>query len=956
MVTQATDLPDMLAWWAGSHISGINAEYVEGLYETYLKDPKGIGPEWRDYFDKLPIVSTEMPNLQDIPHSVLKEHFSRLSKMRVRTEATASQDSNATTYERKQVRVVQLISAYRHKGHQRAFLDPLQLSQRPDIPELELSFHEMSDADLDTVFQIGSAYFGKTEATLGEIVNDLQLTYCNTVGAEFMHIVDTDERHWIMNRMEAVRSSPIFTKDQRLSILQSLNAAEGLERSLGAKYPGTKRFGLEGGESLIPMMSEAIQRFGGYGAKEICIGMAHRGRLNMLVNILGKNPVDLFDEFEGRANYIGSGDVKYHQGFSSNVMTPGGEVHLALAFNPSHLEIVSPVIEGSVRARQDRRQDEFAQAVIPIVIHGDAAFAGQGVVMETFQMSQTRAYCTGGTLHIVLNNQVGFTTSDPSDSRSTEYCTDVAKMVQAPIFHVNSDDPEAVVFVTQLAVDYRNQFKKDVVIDLVCYRRRGHNEADEPSVTQPRMYQKISSHPTTRSLYAAFLIESELLSASQDEQRVETYRSSLERDEPLVNSLVSEPNKAMFVDWSPYLDHHWSVKCETQVPLSVLKAISQVAYSTPESFTPHRQVRKLLDDRLMMGAGAKEANWGFAETMAYATLLADGYPVRFTGQDVGRGTFSHRHIVLHNQRDGESWVPLNHVSEEQAPFTIYDSLLSEEAVLAFEYGYATTSPAGLVIWEAQFGDFANGAQVVIDQFISSGENKWNRLCGLTMLLPHGYEGQGPEHSSARLERYLQLCAEDNIQVCIPTTPAQVFHMLRRQAIRPLRKPLIVMTPKSLLRHKEAISQLEELSSEGFQTVIDETDNLDSTEVKRIILCAGKIFYDLRAARRAKNLRDIALVRIEQMYPFPREDLLSVIERYPNVEDAVWVQEEPRNQGAWYAMQSRLRRIVQKHKVDVHLRYVGRESSASAAAGHSALHFRQQETFVNEALGPMPWGF
>ena len=945
----------MLAQWATSHIAGGNAEYVEALYESYLQDPNGVSPEWRDYFDKLPLVQSDAGTLHDLPHSVLRERFARISKMRMRTDATVANDSHATDYERKQVRVVQLISAYRQRGHQQASLDPLALTSRPAVPDLDLAFHELSEADLDTTFQVGTLYFGRSEATLSQIRDDLQRTYCGTVGAEFMHIVNTEERHWIMSRMEAVRSAPEFTREQRLNILRQINGAEGLERSLASKYPGTKRFGLEGGESLIPMLSEAIQRVGGYGAKEICIGMAHRGRLNVLVNILGKNPIELFDEFEGRVAYIGSGDVKYHQGFSSNMMTPGGEVHLALAFNPSHLEIVSPVVEGSVRARQDRRQDPVGNTVVPIVIHGDASFAGQGVVMETFQMSQTRAYRTGGTLHIVLNNQIGFTTSEPNDARSTEYCTDIAKMVQAPIFHVNGDDPEAVVFVTQLAVDFRNQFQKDVVIDLVCYRRRGHNEADEPSVTQPRMYETIKGHPTTRDIYARRLIQEALLSEQEDAEWVEHYRQALEQNQPLVSSLVSEPNKELFVDWSPYLNHRWDVAADTRVSMSELKTLSERMGDTPAGFSVHRVVRKLLDDRLKMGAGAQEVNWGFAEIMAYASLLQAGYPVRLTGQDVGRGTFSHRHAVLHNQKEEGTWIPLQSVSDEQAPFQIFDSLLSEEAVLAFEYGYATTSPGGLVIWEAQFGDFANGAQVVIDQFISSGENKWSRLCGLTMLLPHGYEGQGPEHSSARLERFLQLCAEDNIQVCIPTTPAQVFHMLRRQAIRPLRSPLIVMTPKSLLRHKEAISQLEELAEGAFQTVIDETDDLNPSAVKRVVFCSGKVFYDLRAARRERDIADIAIVRIEQMYPFPRLDLLEVLARYPNVEDAVWLQEEPKNQGAWYAMHSRMASVVQRHKVDVFLRYVGREPSASAAAGYSALHLREQEKFIDEALGPMPWG-
>jgi 2-oxoglutarate dehydrogenase E1 component len=955
-VTKATPMPGMMAQWATSHIAGGNAEYVEVLYETYLRDPNGVAPEWRDYFDQLPLVDSTSRTAHDVPHSVLRERFARISKMRVRTDATVAHDAHATEYERKQVRVVQLISAYRQRGHQQASLDPLGLATRALVSDLELSFHELSEADLDTTFQVGTVYFGRSEATLADIQDDLKKTYCGTVGAEFLHIVNTEERHWIMSRMEAVRSAPEFSRDQRLQILRQLNSAEGLEKSLGSKYPGTKRFGLEGGESLIPLMSEAIQRVGGYGAKEICIGMAHRGRLNMLVNILGKNPVELFDEFEGKVTHIGSGDVKYHQGFSSNMMTPGGEVHLALAFNPSHLEIVSPVIEGSVRARQDRRSDRVGQSVVPIVMHGDASFAGQGVVMETFQMSQTRAHRTGGTLHIVLNNQIGFTTSEPADARSTEYCTDIAKMVQAPIFHVNGDDPEAVVFVTQLAVDFRNQFHKDVVIDLVCYRRRGHNEADEPSVTQPEMYDKIKAQATTRDLYAQRLIAEGLLSVEEDAEWVNLYREALERDEPIVSSLVSKPNKAMFVDWTPYLNHRWDLAADTKVPIGDLKKLSERTASLPDGFSVHRVVRKLLDDRLKMGAGAQEVNWGFAETMAYASLLDEGFPVRLTGQDVGRGTFSHRHAVLRNQRDGGAWIPLQNVGDEQASFQIYDSLLSEEAVLAFEYGYATTSPGVLVIWEAQFGDFANGAQVVIDQFISSGENKWSRLCGLTMLLPHGYEGQGPEHSSARLERFLQLCAEDNIQVCIPSTPAQVFHMLRRQAIRPLRTPLVVMTPKSLLRHKEAVSGIDELAEGSFRTVIDETDGLHAESVKRVILCSGKVFFDLRAARRERDINDIVIIRIEQMYPFPRVDLLEVISRYVNVEDVVWLQEEPKNQGAWYAMQSRIRAVVQRHKVDVFLRYVGRDPSASAAAGYSALHMREQEKFIDEALGPMPWGF
>ena len=941
--------------WQSSHIAGGNATYVEGLYEEYLKDPNAVAEQWRDYFDKLPTVPSDVIQMGDVPHSVIRERFAQISKMRVRTEATVQHDSQATDYERKQVRVLQLIAAYRLRGHQKAQLDPLGLAEREHVADLELAFHELSSADFETVFQAGSLHIGKADAPLGEIYTALEETYCNTIGAEFMHIVDTQERHWVMRRMESVRSSPDYSEEVCLNLLTHLINAEGLEKSLASKYPGTKRFGLEGGESLIPMLSEAVQRTGAYKAQEIVIGMAHRGRLNVLINILGKNPSELFAEFEGKVEYESSGDVKYHQGFSSNVMTPGGEVHLALSFNPSHLEIVSPVVEGSVRARQERREDKGGELVVPIVIHGDAAFAGQGVVMETFQMSQTRAYRTGGTIHIVLNNQVGFTTHKREDARSTEYCTDVAKMVQAPIFHVNADDPEAVLFVTQMAVDYRTAFKKDVVIDLICYRRRGHNEADEPSATQPLMYQKISEHETTRMLYAARLIERGLISEGEVQNLVDRYRDALDRGAPLVATLVSEPNKTLFVDWSPYLGHDWTLECDTTMDMQEMQSLAQQINAPPESFPLQRQVAKILEDRRKMGAGAMAVNWGFAENLAYASLLKDGYPIRLTGQDVGRGTFSHRHAVLHNQNDGSAYTPLQHIAEEQASFISYDSLLSEEAVLAFEYGYATTMPQGMVIWEAQFGDFANGAQVVIDQFITSGEHKWSRLCGLTMLLPHGYEGQGPEHSSARLERFLQLSAEHNIQVCMPTTPAQVFHMLRRQAIRPLRKPLVVMSPKSLLRHKEAVSSLEELSEGRFHNVLDETDDLDKSQVKRLVLCSGKVFYDLRAARRERGINDIAILRLEQLYPFPEAELLKTCRQYPNVVDAIWCQEEPMNQGAWYSSQHHIRRVIHRHKVDVYLRYVGRDSSAAPAAGYMALHMEQLNNFIDESLGDIPWG-
>ena len=933
---------------ASSHIGGSNAAYVDELYEAYLTDPNAVPEDWRAYFEKLPSVEGSVES--DLPHSAIREYFLLQAKNRSRVQKFGA-GAVSTEHERRQVRVLHLIAAYRNRGHQVASLDPLGLMEREQVPDLELAHHGLSQADLETVFQTGNLFIGKPEATLREIVDCLRGTYCTSVGAEYMHIVNTAEKRWIQQRLESVRSHPQYGADIRTHILERLIAAEGLEKYLGSRYPGTKRFGLEGGESLIPLVDEVIQRAGSYGVKEIVIGMAHRGRLNVLVNTLGKSPADLFGEFEGKTfNERGSGDVKYHQGFSSNVQTPGGEVHLAMAFNPSHLEIVSPVVEGSVRARQDRRSDANGDQVVPLLIHGDAAFAGQGVVMETFQMSQTRGFKTGGTVHVIINNQVGFTTSRREDARSTEYSTDVAKMVQAPIFHVNGDDPEAVFFVTQVAMDYRMQFKKDVVIDLICYRRLGHNEADEPSATQPLMYKKIKSHPTTRTLYAERLIKESVLSEDENAQMAEQYRSMLDQGLHVVQALVREPNKALFVDWSPYIGHEVVDDWDTGFPLKKMQALATQMETLPEGMMAQRQVKKIVEDRSKMTAGALPINWGYAETLAYATLLDQGFPVRLTGQDVGRGTFSHRHAVLHNQKNGESYVPLKHLYEEQPRFEIYDSLLSEEAVLAFEYGYATTTPKALVVWEAQFGDFANGAQVVIDQFISSGEAKWARICGLTLLLPHGYEGQGPEHSSARLERFLQLCAEHNMQVCVPTTPAQIYHLLRRQVIRPLRKPLVVMSPKSLLRHKRAISSLEELAEGRFQTVLGEQILVDDpASIKRLILCSGKVYYDLLEKREADEITDTAIVRVEQLYPFPEEKLYEVIEQYRNLETVVWCQEEPMNQGAWYCSQHHMRNVVGRLNPKLSLRYAGRVSAAAPAAGLMSQHVAQQQKLVQDAF-------
>lgn len=932
--------------WRSGHISGGNASYVEDLYEQYLADPASVPDQWRSYFQTLPRVEGTVAS--DLSHSTIRDHFLLLSKNQSRVTPVPARSVHSD-FERKQFAVGELISGYRRRGHLKANLDPLGLEEKQPVPVLDLEYHGLSEADLDTQFQTGSLFFGNKEAKLRDIIDALEQTYCDSVGAEYVHITDEAEQLWVQQRMESARSNPSYSNGVKRRVLDRLIAAEGLEKYLGKKYPGTKRFGLEGGESFIPCLAELIHRSGSAGVRETVIGMAHRGRINVLVNLLGKNPAELFDEFEGRYTPgFGSGDVKYHQGFSSNLMTPGGEMHLALGFNPSHLEIAAPVIEGSVRARQDRRKDAPGDKVLAINVHGDAAFAGQGVVMETFQMSQTRGFYTGGTIQVIINNQIGYTISRREDARSTRYCTEIAKMVQAPIFHVNGDDPEAVLFVSQLAVDYRMEFKKDVVIDIICYRRRGHNEGDEPSITQPTMYQKIRKHPTTLAIFAEKAIAEGAIEEEEYLRRVDAYRDALDEGNAVAWDYLTEPDTSMFVDWRPYLNHEWTAEGDTSYPLKDFQALAGKMEVMPEGFVLQKQVGKIIEDRHKMTAGATPINWGYAENMAYATMLDQGYKIRITGQDVGRGTFSHRHAVLHDQKEGLEYSPLATLGEEGS-FKLYDSFLSEEAVLAFEYGYATTSPDTLVIWEAQFGDFANGAQVVIDQFITSGEHKWARLCGLTMLLPHGYEGAGPEHSSARLERYLQLCAEHNVQVCVPTTPAQIFHLLRRQAIRPLRRPLIVMSPKSLLRHKQAISSLEDLCDGEFQNVIADHGESNPKDITRMILCSGKVYYDLLTKRTEEELNHVALVRIEQLYPFPEEKLVEVVGMYPNLATAVWCQEEPMNQGAWYSSQHHMRHAVNQIFPGLNLQYAGREPSAAAAAGYMSLHLQQLEAFVQAAL-------
>ncbi|MDP2542956.1 2-oxoglutarate dehydrogenase E1 component [Photobacterium damselae subsp. piscicida] len=928
----------MKAWLESSHLAGANAAYVEDLYELYLSNPELVDEQWRNVFDALPVVNQ---TTVEQPHSRVRDYFRRLAKETTFLSTTVTNpDEDA-----KQVKVLQLINAYRFRGHQHANLNPLGLWQQERVPDLAPEFHNLTEEDFDQSFNVGSFAVGQETMKLSEIYEALKQTYCGSIGAEYMHITDTEEKRWIQQRLESVLGHDEFSQDEQKCFLEELTAAEGLERYLGAKFPGAKRFSLEGGDALIPMVKELIRHAGSQGVREVVVGMAHRGRLNMLVNVLGKKPQDLFDEFAGKhGESWGTGDVKYHQGFSADFATLGGDVHLALAFNPSHLEIVNPVVVGSVRARQDRLGDYQGSKVLPITIHGDSAIAGQGVVAETFNMSQARGYRVGGTVRIVVNNQIGFTTSNPHDTRSTEYCTDIAKMVQAPIFHVNADDPEAVAFVTRLAFDFRHEFKRDVVIDLVCYRRHGHNEADEPNATQPLMYQKIKKHPTPRKLYADYLTEQGVFGLDTATELVNEYRDALDRGECVVKEW--RPMKLQSVDWAPYLGHDWTTEWNSKVDIKRLTDLGTRLCQYPESHKLHSRVDKLYNNRLAMIAGEKPVDWGMAETLAYATLVDDGRRVRITGQDSGRGTFFHRHSVLHNQNDASIYVPLAHLHDKQGAFEVFDSVLSEESVLAFEYGYATTEPRGLTIWEAQFGDFANGAQVVIDQFISSGEQKWGRMCGLTMLLPHGYEGQGPEHSSARLERYLQLCAEQNMQVMVPSTPAQVYHMLRQQVLRPMRRPLIVMSPKSLLRHPLCISTMDELANGTFQAAIDEVDALNPTQVKRVVFCSGKVYYNLLEQRRKNEQTDVAIIRIEQLYPFPLELVRELLAPYAHVTDYVWCQEEPQNQGAWYCSQHNFYAAI---PAAAKLTYAGRPASASPAVGYMSVHLKQQKALVEDAL-------
>ena len=925
-----------------------NAAYVEDMYERFLADPEAVDGRWREFFAGLGGLGSDVAHG---PHVADLARRARAPRAGVAAAPPAAPSADSAA---KQGAVSRLIQIYANRGHLIANIDPLGLMVRPTPKVLGLDYLGLTDADLDTEFLTGSRNGAiKPRLRLRDLIAQLKHIYCGSIGAEFAHVSDTDERLWLQDRFQVGRMQQHFSIEEKKDILWNLTMGEGLERYLATRYPAQKRFSLEGGDSLIPLLEDMIQTGGVHGIEDIVIGMAHRGRLNVLINVLGKAPSELFSEFEGNydlSKLKGSGDVKYHKGFSCDVSTPGGNVHVALAFNPSHLEVVNPVVEGSVRARQERRGDEKGHKVMAVLIHGDSAFAGQGVVTETLQMSQARAFYTGGTLHIVINNQVGFTTHDPRDTRSTLYCSDVAKMLEAPILHVNGDDPEAVVFAVRFALDYRMKFRKDIVIDLVCYRRLGHNEADEPAATQPVMYAVIRSKPTTRQIYSGQLVKEGVIEAADADAMTQRYRLGLDEGKQQAHQVLGLIGNKHTVDWSKFHDVDWTDPVASGVKLEVLRDLAAKATSFPDGFVLHRQVQKIVDDRRKMAAGQAMVDWGFAETLAYASLLDEGYEIRITGQDSGRGTFFHRHAVGHDQKTGATYIPLKHIKPGQPRFRVTDSLLSEEAVLGFEYGYSTTDPNCLVIWEGQFGDFVNGAQVIIDQFISSGEAKWGRVCGLTLFLPHGYEGQGPEHSSARLERFLQLCAENNMSVCVPSTPAQMFHMLRRQMLRDFRKPLVVMTPKSLLRHKLSVSAIEDLTRGHFQNVIDEIDDLPAAKVRRVVFCAGKVYFDLLEARRAGEVRNAAIVRIEQLYPFPGDQYAAVLRRYPNATEVVWCQEEPQNQGAWFQIRHRLQEPL-SHKQE--LLYSGRAPAAAPATGIPLLHNQQQQGLVAAALTAIP---
>jgi 2-oxoglutarate dehydrogenase E1 component len=956
-----------------SFLFGANAPFIEELYERYLGDPNAVDPEWRTFFEALGehkgdvlaevrgaswapngahVIGAVDPETQPAPanRNVKGNGAAAPAAIAGRTE----DDIRAAAYDTS--RAFLLIRSYRIRGHLEADLDPLGLVRQAPHRDLDPATYGFGEGDWDRPLLIfGTLGLGEA-ATLRQIMDRLRKTYCGKIGVEYMHISDPDQRAWIQERIEHVENRTEFTVEGRRTILERVVEAEGLERYLGVKFVGTKRFGLDGGESMSPGIEQILKRGGQLGIRDVVIGMPHRGRLNTLVHVLNKGYTALFSEFQGRSSLPeemrGSGDVKYHLGASADREFDGTTIHVSLSPNPSHLEAVDPVVLGKARAKQDQRNDGERSQVMAILMHGDAAFAGQGLVAESLDLSDLSGYRVGGTIHFVVNNQIGFTTL-PTAARSGPYCTEVAKIVQAPILHVNGDDPEAVVHVSRIATEFRQRFKRDIVIDMFCYRRHGHNESDEPMFTQPLMYKEIAGHKTVKEVYAARLEAEGVVSAAEVAQLDGQLRDKLDR--ALEASGQYKANKA---DW---LEGRWAGlttapgeedrKGTTAVETEQLQAVGRALTEVPKNFDLNRKIARQLQEKRKTIDIGKDIDWSTGEALAWGTLLAEGTPVRLSGQDSARGTFSQRHSVLIDQTSEAEYVPLNHVAETQARFEVIDSPLNEAAVLGFEYGYSSAEPNALVLWEAQFGDFANGAQLIIDQFISSGESKWLRMNGLVMLLPHGYEGQGPEHSSARLERYLQLSAEDNWQVVVPTTPANYFHALRRQMRRSFRKPLVVMTPKSLLRHKEAVSTLADFGpGTSFRRILAETEQLaEPAKIRRIILCSGKVYFDLLAERRKRKIDDIAILRVEQLYPFPFSSLGAELSRYPHAE-VVWCQEEPENMGAWSFVDRRIERALAGLNVKAtRAVYIGRPEAASTATGSARTHVKEQTDLVDRAL-------
>ncbi len=960
-----------------SFLTGTNAVFVAELYERYLNDPNSVDASWvsffRDLKDESPTLAADRKGASWAPRDgrVVHDEVAESpasgpgagvphggadrAKVEARIAAAlGTGDSRQAILD--SIRALMMIRTYRVRGHLIARFDPLGLEGNAHHPELDPRTYGFTEADMDRPIFIDYV-LGLETATLREILEVLRETYCGAIGVEFMHIMDPDEKAWIQRRIEGIRNQTNFTLKGKLAILERLTEAEGFERFLHVKYVGTKRFGLDGGEALIPALEQILKRGGQLGVREVVLGMPHRGRLNVLANFMRKPYRAIFSEFQGNAmnpeDVQGSGDVKYHLGASADRDFDGNVVHLSLTANPSHLEAVNPVVLGKTRAKQEQRNDAERRQVMPLLMHGDAAFAGQGLVAESLMLSQLSGYTVGGAIHFIVNNQIGFTTS-PRYSRSSPYPSDISKSIQAPIFHVNGDDPEAVVHVARIATEFRQEFKRDVVIDMFCYRRHGHNEADEPSFTQPIMYKTIAKHPTTRALYAQKLVREGAVTETEGEALNTDFRALMETE--FNNATNYRPNKA---DWfegewkglANFVGEEEMRDDDSAVSPEILAEIGTAISTPPETVKVHGKiVRQLAAKKAMMETGAG-IDWGTAEALAYGSLLVEGYDVRLSGQDSGRGTFSHRHSVLIDQSDESRYVPLNHIRKGQARFEVIDSPLSEAGVLGYEYGYSLAEPHALVLWEAQFGDFANGAQVIIDQFIASGESKWLRLCGLVLLLPHGYEGQGPEHSSARIERYLQLCAENNLQVCNCTTPANFFHVLRRQLHRNFRKPLVIFTPKSLLRHKLCVSDLKDFGpGSRFRRIIPETETLVADDkVRRLVLCSGKVYYDLLEARREREISDVAIARVEQLYPLPWQTLIDVIGRYSNA-DVIWCQEEPANMGPWSFMFPRLTYILEElERADHHPLFVGRTASASPATGLAKNHAKEQKRLVEDAL-------